>query len=232
MFQIFGNKHLCHSTELGSSQANSSPWHSELTLHCWLLSWGGRCTTDPGHMPLSSTSWDSSCSCSEVAVNGKKMQSEHSGQYKLTSVYWLLTYVHDYENWGTSVQRFIFIQIALFLSCFHGLCPSLPQSNQVNGPECGGSGVWTESCSLVSQFALLNLRCAKWGRCRNLAASPDTPDTESWNPNKEDINQRMPKWLFPIWWRLVSWTGFCLLFSSICISVSAHTSQQKENISQ
>lgn len=44
------------------------------------------------------------------------MQSEHSGLYKLRSVYWLLTYAHDYENWGKSVQRFLFIQIALFVS--------------------------------------------------------------------------------------------------------------------
>lgn len=186
------------------------------------LSW---CTTDPGHMPLSSPSWDSSCSCSQVAVNGKKMQSEHRGLYKLRSVYWLLTYAHDYENWGKSVQRFLFIQIALFLSCFHVLCPSPPHSNQVNGPECWGSGVWTESCSLLSRFALLNLRCAKWDRRRILSvlASPDTLDTESWNPNKEDIKQRMPKWLLPFWWRLVS---------SPAPFVSAHTSQQKENISQ
>lgn len=110
--------------------------------------------------------------------------------------------------------------------------PSPGQS--CHDPECWGSGVWTESCCLVSGFALLHLRCAKWGRCRNLSvlASPDTLDTESWNPNKEDVNQRMPKWLFPFRWRLVSWTGFHLLLSSICFFVSVHTSQQKENISQ
>lgn len=150
-------------------------------LHCWLLSWGGRCTAAPGHMNLSSPSWDSSCSCSEVAVKGKKMQSEHSGLYKLRSMHWLLRSTHDYENWVKSVQRLLFIQTALFLSCFHVLCPSLPQGNQANGPECRGSGVWTESCWLVSWVALLNLSCAKWGRCRNLSvwASPDTLDTES-----------------------------------------------------
>lgn len=69
-------------------------------------------------------------------------------------------------SWGKSVQKFIFIQ-TLFLSCFHVLCPSPPQGNQVNGPECWGSGVWAESCSLLSWFVLLNLSCAKWGRCRN-----------------------------------------------------------------
>lgn len=43
-----------------------------IMLYCWLLSWGGRCTADPGHTTLSSPSWGSSCSCSEVAVKGKK----------------------------------------------------------------------------------------------------------------------------------------------------------------
>lgn len=191
--------------------------------HCWLL----RRTTDFGHVLLSSPGWDSSCSCSQAAVKGKKCQVNI---VNCTNSH--LCVVCSHTRMGKICPKLI--QIALFLSCFHVLCPSLPQGNQVNGPECWGSGVWTGSCSLVSRLALLNLRFAKWGRCRNssVLASLDTLDTESWNPNKEDINQRMPKWLFPFWWRLRSWTGFCLLLSSIYFFVSVHTSQQKDNIPQ
>lgn len=138
-----------------------------------------RCTTDPGYMPLSSPSWDSSCSCSEIAVNGKKPQSEHSGLYKLRSVFGC-SHMRMTMKIGENLSKDLFLSKLL---CFWvvSTCCAHPFPNQVNGPECCGSGVWTESCSLVSRFALLNLRCAKWGRCRNLSvlASPDILDTKS-----------------------------------------------------
>lgn len=87
-----------------------------------------------------------------------------SGLYKLRSVNWLLTFPHENGKICPKIYFYPFLFIfVFFLSCFHVLCPSLPQGNQVNGPEYWGNGVWTESCCLVSQFALLDLRCAGAG---------------------------------------------------------------------
>lgn len=114
-----------------------------------------------------------------------------------------------------------------------------PRAVPIPSPEQSWSRVlleWGLSWGLLSGVLVCSAKpqVCKWGRCRNLSvlASLNTLDTLSWNPNKEDFNQRMPKWLFPFWWRLVSWTGFFLLLSSIWFFVSVHTSQKKENISQ
>lgn len=133
---------------------------------------------------------------------------------KLRSVYWLLTQVQDCENWknlSKDLSKLLCFWV-VSTGCAHPFpkgIKSMVQSVEGMGSELRAA-VWCPS--------LLCETCAKWGRCRNLSvlASPATLDIESWNPNKEDINQRMPKWLFPFWWRLVSWTGFCLLLSPIC----------------
>lgn len=148
---------------------------------------------DPGHNFIH-PGWDSPCSCSEVAVKGKKCKvNMQRGLYKFRSVYWLLTYVRDYENRGKSVQRFIFIQIALFLSCFHVPIPSPRQSNHWSSVEGMGSELGAAVCcpSLLCYISGVP-REAGVETCQFWLLLP------LWTPSpaiqiKRIINQRMPK---------------------------------------
>lgn len=121
---------------------------------------------------LSSPSWDSSCSCSEVAVKGKKckvnMQREPD---KLRSVYWLLTQVQDCENWknlSKDLSKLLCFWV-VSTGCAHPFpkgIKSMVQSVEGMGSElraavwcpsllCETSGVPSEAAVETCQFWLL-----------------------------------------------------------------------------
>lgn len=54
----------------------------------------------PVCITLSSSRWESSCNCLEVAAKGKKRKREKARMrvWTFSYVHRLLTYVHDYEN--------------------------------------------------------------------------------------------------------------------------------------